>query len=368
MSRMIVPPGRALSALLALGTLAAAGAWTSTLAQEPPPRVRVESEDCRCVDRDGNEIEHCTCFRMPDVSGITARAFTLREPRVRLGITITESRDAADESRGARIQSVLEDGPADEAGLQEDDIITAVDGKSLLVPLDEEAEEPVERSGSMAVQRLMTLLRDVEPDQEVRVDYLRDGEARSTTVTAKKLDDWGMSVVIPRWRSDTGEMAEAMAEMRGRLRELRIEGREPSLFELRVPDAPATPRAPRAAVRVGSPDFFFATSDACPGERAAGVWTAWSDTRCVAGVALEALNPKLGEYFGTSQGVLVTDVGEDSALGLEPGDVILDVGGREATDPDRVRRILSSYEDDEPITLRIMRQKREMSVQGSLGR
>jgi len=51
----------------------------------------------------------------------------------------------------------------------------------------------------------------------------------------------------------------------------------------------------------------------------------------------------LADYFGTSEGVLVSDVHEDSTLGLEPGDVILDIDGREAIDPAQVRRILERF-------------------------
>jgi S1-C subfamily serine protease len=80
------------------------------------------------------------------------------------------------------------------------------------------------------------------------------------------------------------------------------------------------------------------------------------------------LNPKLADYFGTSEGVLVADVTDDSTLGLQPGDIILAVGDREVKDADHVRRILRSYGPDEDITFRIMRQKKEMSVRGSLGR
>jgi len=364
MSRMILRSGRTLRAVLALGALAAAGTLVQAQAQaqDARPRVRAERDDCRCVDRDGNPIENCTCFRTPDVPAIMARVSPLFGSRARLGIRITEERDAGDASRGVRIESVVEDGPADAAGLREDDVITALDGKSLLRPLDRETEESFDLDGSVAVQRLLALLRDVEPEQEVRVDYLRDGDARSTTVTAKELGGWTVGTVLPRWRSDPGEMAEAMADMRGRLRDLRVEGRAPSVWEVRPPDASGT------SVRIRSPGFLFGGAGECPGGGGDRMVLSSFSTTCVGGAALEDLNPKLGEYFGTSRGVLVTDVDDDSTLGLEPGDVILDVGGREATDAGRVRRILASYEGDEAITLHIMRQKREMTVQGSLGR
>jgi serine protease Do len=85
------------------------------------------------------------------------------------------------------------------------------------------------------------------------------------------------------------------------------------------------------------------------------------------GVQLIELNEGLGDYFGTSEGVLVVEVDEDSTLGLRPGDVILSVGEREVATPDRVLRLLGTYEDDEEITFRIRRNGAEMSVMGRLG-
>jgi len=65
--------------------------------------------------------------------------------------------------------------------------------------------------------------------------------------------------------------------------------------------------------------------------------------------------------------VLISDIDEDSPLGLRPGDVILRVGDREATSPERVRRILESYGDDESVTFRVRRQGSELDVLGRLG-
>jgi len=107
---------------------------------------------------------------------------------------------------------------------------------------------------------------------------------------------------------------------------------------------------------------------ACPGDSATPGFLVGFSHRCVGGLQLLDLKPGLADYFGTASGVLVADVHEDSKLGLQPGDVILAVGDREITDPDRVRRILSSYAADETVTLRVMRQKREMTVTGTLGR
>ena len=62
----------------------------------------------------------------------------------------------------------------------------------------------------------------------------------------------------------------------------------------------------------------------------------------------------------------MVDVAGDSALGLEAGDVILRVGERVATTPERALRILGSYGEDEDIPLHIRRDGREISVMGRL--
>jgi hypothetical protein len=83
---------------------------------------------------------------------------------------------------------------------------------------------------------------------------------------------------------------------------------------------------------------------------------------CIDGVDLIGLNPELAEYFGTSDGVLVTNVREGAALELRPGDVILAVDGRAVSSPDHARRVLESYELDEDLTLRILRHEEQMEV------
>ncbi|MBT8404979.1 MAG: PDZ domain-containing protein, partial [Gemmatimonadetes bacterium] len=83
---------------------------------------------------------------------------------------------------------------------------------------------------------------------------------------------------------------------------------------------------------------------------------------CIEGVEFVELNPELGEYFGTDEGILVARVAESSALGLRAGDVLMAVDGREVRSTDHARRILSSYEPDEEIRLRIMRQGAETEV------
>lgn len=83
------------------------------------------------------------------------------------------------------------------------------------------------------------------------------------------------------------------------------------------------------------------------------------------GLELVAMNEGLGEYFGIDEGVLVASSGDGSALGLQPGDVILSIGGRPVQDPGHAMSIIGSYRPDESIAFEIMRERRRTTVTGS---
>lgn len=320
------------SGAAALALLTGAGSTAlpaEALAQDVRPRV-----ECRCVDRDGNEIEDCSCLRAPGVPGLGARLFSVAD-RPRVGITLDPAQPPEVDARGARVEDLLEGGPADEAGLRAGDVVVSFDGHDLLEPLDPEVEADFDLDQSVPVQRLLALSRGLEPGEQVAVTYLRDGERRTATLEARELGRWGVR-------------AFALPDME----EL---GRR---FDLRRMDGPG------ATVFVSGDGRF----DRCPGTGDGGDGPrglVFGDA-CPGGLRLVALNPGLGEYFGTEEGVLVADVHPDSPLGLRPGDVIQRIGAREADTPDRVRRILRSYEEDEAVPLHIVRDGRAMDVQGRL--
>ncbi len=85
-----------------------------------------------------------------------------------------------------------------------------------------------------------------------------------------------------------------------------------------------------------------------------------------AGMELASLSPALGWYFGTEKGVLVLRASENDAFGLKDGDVILAIDGREPQNGAHATRILRSYAPGERITLKIMRQKRPLSLDVTL--
>lgn len=76
---------------------------------------------------------------------------------------------------------------------------------------------------------------------------------------------------------------------------------------------------------------------------------------------LVPMTPKLGQYFGTEQGLLVVRAPDDARLKLEEGDVILDIDGRTPTSVGHALRILSSYQAGEKLKLNVLRAKKKMS-------
>lgn len=77
---------------------------------------------------------------------------------------------------------------------------------------------------------------------------------------------------------------------------------------------------------------------------------------------LVTLTPGLGRYFGADQGVLVARAPENSGLGLQDGDVIVAIGGREPQSGRHAMRILRSYQPGEAVELRILRDRRVQTL------
>jgi S1-C subfamily serine protease len=85
------------------------------------------------------------------------------------------------------------------------------------------------------------------------------------------------------------------------------------------------------------------------------------------GMELADLSPALGQYFGTSQGVLVIRVPHDGEfLKLQDGDVLLSIDGRVPENGSHATRILRSYQPGEKIHLKIMRQKKTLELDAIL--
>lgn len=165
---------------------------------------------------------------------------------------------------------------------------------------------------SVATSRdLLGAVKELEPGQNVAVDLKRDGKPVKVKIVAREID----RVVI-------AHPGVALAGMPG------------------IAAVPAVPPLPALGAH--------------------WLLDEWGDAELV------TLTPKLGRYFGAEKGVLVARAPEDESLGLQDGDVIVAIGGREPQDGRHAMRILRSYQPGETVELRILRDRRAQTLSGKV--
>jgi S1-C subfamily serine protease len=242
--------------------------------------------------------------------------------RARLGVVVALAASTND-SVGATIESVTPRGPAAKAGIQSGDIITRLDGQSVLGG-DTKAEE----DRSLPGLRLVELAAKLEPNDTISVEYRRGSDRRTATLVTGNEPmpmGWSFSMSDPDNRVWTMPM--------------------PEIDRFRLPEG-ARLRSERL------PEGGFLFSYGGP----------------LSNVELAPLNADLGAYFGTTEGVLVINVPKESTLGLKGGDVVLAVDGRKTSTPSGLLRILRSYEPGDSFKLEVMRNKSRQTVNGMLPR
>jgi S1-C subfamily serine protease len=251
---------------------------------------------------------HCVCWNQNamNLAGRMA-GFAAIGHRAMIGVTL-----APDSGQGVHIEDVTAGGPAARAGLKAGDVITGIDGVDLGT-----------MSASDAQDALINHLSDVQPGDTVSVTYRRDGQSQKAKIVTESASRLGLFSVGP------GERVFVNPRM-GNV----ITGRSvvtPGRGEL--------------------PEILRRTIVERAGEG-------------IPGLNVVDVNPALGKYFDVDHGVLVVDVDSDSKLGLKPGDVILQIGGRDVEDAWHAVRILRSYRPDEDIHMQVVRDKKHMTVTG----
>jgi len=250
---------------------------------------------------------------------------------------VVRTRPSDTDSIGALLDAVTPGGPAATAGLRAGDIITKFGTTSLVAKVS--AVPPGTRIPNPGF-RLVALVTQLQPNDTVTVEYRR-GKARNTgrIVTAAESDNLTVMVgpegtygfrAMPGGEEYWVGGAE---DAYNRALELTLRRSEMARGALRTPDA-------------GFPSVM------------AGA---------MLDLELAPVNPQLGSYFGTTEGVLVVDVPDPAPLGLKAGDVVLGVDGRKVSSPSQLMRILESYDADEAVRLEVMRQKKRITLTGTLG-
>jgi membrane-associated protease RseP (regulator of RpoE activity) len=290
-------------ALAAVGAVQAQGADTQRDAEEARTRSQRDAEDAKIraqLDKARAELDR----KAKEVAELSMKLsggndFVFHTTGGPRQAMLGVQIDTESGKQGARVRSVSPGGPADEAGLRAGDVILALDGKPIAGN---------ENSGRVLVDQM----RMVKPDQKVKVRVLRDGKNQDLVVVPRPM-------VAP--------------------------GPGNRMFSFRVPEMGGV------AVRGGAMGempmvrefrgFFHNEFD---------------------GLELARITPKLGAYFGTSDGVLVISAPENDSLKLEDGDVIQAIDGRKPDDGAHALRILRSYKSGEKLSLTVLRQRKPITL------
>jgi S1-C subfamily serine protease len=257
--------------------------------------------------------------RPDDVEGPQRVMQFVMNRRARLGLKVN-LRARSTDSVGAYIDAVTPNGPAAKAGIQSGDVITKLDGKSVLAGRQAAAEGDRE---SLPGLHLIELAARLAPNDTIAVEFRR-GKDRKT-----------VSLV-------TADEPDIMFEGRP--------GGRRMAFRYYRPDGPGrTPMPPHDGdleEPFGMGRFLYGSP--------------------LADLELAPLNADLGQYFGASSGVLVVSAPKDSELNLRGGDVVLAVDGRKPASPSQLLRILRSYERGESFKIEILRKQKRETVTGKL--
>lgn len=220
--------------------------------------------------------------------------------RAVLGVLIPDDIENG-ENRGVRLLAVTPGGGAEKAGLKAGDLLTALNGEWL------------KAEGKRSPQkRLRELLRTLKAGDEIKVDYERDGKARSTTLVTQ-------------------------------------------------PPEPDVAMAPLPMIQ----EWLHGDDVDHPGPMVMMPWMHFRGP-AIRGLELARLDDDLGSYFKTREGVLVVRAPKDGALNLKSGDVIQKIDGDNVSEPVTVLDKLRSRGEEQNVKLEIVRQGKRMEVQGKV--
>ena len=255
---------------------------------------------------------------------------------------------------GALIETVSEESPAAEAGLQEGDVIATWNG---------------ERVESVAM--LSRFVRETPPGRSVSLGVLRSGSQQTITV---ELGERSRAVRTLAYGIGP-EMRERMEELREHLRESRDEMRlsEEEVREMREKmrlsgEEMREAREHMRAARERTLECIVRVEVDEEGEGGERRVVVVRGGRGRLGVRLQGLTDQLGDYFGIEggDGALVTSVTEDSPAaiaGIQAGDVIVAVGSKTVEGPGDVARAVRGAETG-PAEVTVIRdgQRRSFTV------
>ena len=223
-----------------------------------------------------------------------------------LNETLAAALDLEDDA-GVLVSEVVEDSPAEVAGLKQGDLILTINGRE-----------------AVDTGRFTRRVRRIDAGETATLEILRKGQPMNITVTLAEAPEDEFS-----WN-----------------------------------------RAPHVETITGDAMFFGEDDGITVHGGASQIIIDRLGSGAQLGVNVHGLDEDLGSYFGTETGVLVLSVLEDSAAeeaGLQTGDVILAIGEEEVTDASGLHEVLGDFEPGDEVAVRVIREKSEQTINVELG-
>lgn len=303
--------------LVLAGGVAVAAARVTQHAPSPGVWVSKDGEQVAIAGADGAELFALGADE--GGPGDQVRQLAVLAGRgAQLGVSVRDlDADQAKGQSGAVVEDVRAGSAAEKAGIKKGDVITAFDGENV-----------------RGVRHLTRLVSETPEGRTVRASVMRDGKRVDVAVTP-----------------DTGSRASLERNFDVLVPPMRFEKRPHGDDDM----AWAMPGGPGGAwmFKGGRPGEMFG----------------FKSEKGRLGIKIQALDGQLGEYFGTSTGVLVNSVEADSPAakaGLKAGDVVTAINGKAVAEPSELIEAVREVEDGATLTLSYTRDKKAQSATATL--
>ena len=276
-----------------------------------------------------------------------------------IGVILGDSGD-----KGVEVLGVSPDGPSDQAGIRQGDIIVAAGGR-VLNEIDEADD---------AGNGLRIAMRDIKADEPLIISVERDKQVLDLTVVPEIREplSWQSVVRFPSApvSPDSPDAPRAVTAPESTITIERIVVPEINSAEITVQIEQMRSeiekrRALREVSRVAPVDGeweieFHELSEM--GNFALQDANVWYGLPMAEGLQLAEIDAGLGEYFKTDRGVLVLKARTDNDLQLESGDVILQVGDTRVNSPAEFMRALRGLNSGDELVMDIKRHRKDRTL------